>query len=241
MLTRQAHRNMVDARNKTSFVSNVSHELKTPLTSIRMYAELLSENRIKTPEKQKQYLDVIVSESQRLTRLVNNVLDFSRLEQERKQFQLEVIELGEHLQNLIEANRLRIQEAGIRIITELPKTLIKIKADRDAIDQIFLNLVENVIKYAAKGKELMIELAMNESNALLIISDRGQGIPVEHRRAIFEKFYRIDDSLTTEKPGSGLGLTIAQKLAQGLQGTLRFEPRKGSGSSFILELPLVDN
>ena len=121
LLTWQAHRNMTSAQQKTSFVSNVSHELKTPLTSIRMFAELLQEDRIKDPSKKAHYLKVIVAESQRLTRLVNNVLDFSRLEQGRKQYHLKELEISGYLRYIVETQRLRVQEAGMVLDNQIPE------------------------------------------------------------------------------------------------------------------------
>jgi signal transduction histidine kinase len=237
LLTWQAHRNMADARQKTSFVSNVSHELKTPLTSIRMYAELLSGGRIKNPEKKKQYLQVIVDESQRLTRLVNNVLDFSRLEQDRKNYHLEELELTECLRGITELNRLRVREAGMIFEVHLPEEQVLISADRDAIEQVVLNIIDNAIKYAADGGELLIELKVKNGKCEIRFNDRGQGVPSEHRSRIFEKFHRVDDNLTAQHPGSGLGLSIARRLLRDMGGDLLYESRDGGGSCFVVLFP----
>ncbi len=237
LLTWQAHRNMIDARQKTSFVSNVSHELKTPLTSIRMYAELLSEGRVKDPDKRKNYLQVIVAESQRLTRLVNNVLDFSRLEQGGKKYWPEKIDLAVYLNDLINSHRLRIKEAGLELETSFPEAKIVVQTDRDAIEQVLLNLIDNAIKYAGTGEELNISLKADNRNCEIRVEDRGPGIPEAHQDRIFEKFHRVDDSLTS-KQGSGLGLSIALRLLKDLGGDLRYEPREGGGCSFIIQLPL---
>ena len=237
LLTRQAHRNMVEARQKTSFVSNVSHELKTPLTSIRMYAELLSEGRIKDPEKKRSYLQVIVDESQRLTRLVNNVLDFSRLEQDRKKYHLEELELAGTIRGITEPQRVRLREAGMNLEVRLPEKQITIQADRDAIEQVFLNVLDNAIKYASDGGELVIELKVKNGTCEIRFMDRGRGVPPEHRSRIFEKFHRVDDTLTTQHPGSGLGLSIARRLLRDMDGDLFYESRDGGGSCFVVLLP----
>ncbi len=237
LLTWQAHRNMTDARQKTSFVSNVSHELKTPLTSIRMYAELLSEGRIKDPQKRKNYLQVIVDESQRLTRLVNNVLDFSRLEQDRKNYHLEELELTGILRGISENQRLRVREAGMVLEVRFPKKEISILADRDAVGQVVLNLIDNAIKYANGGGELLIELKVNNGLCEIRFMDRGRGVPPEHRSGIFEKFHRVDDTLTAQHPGSGLGLSIARRLLRDMDGDLLYESRDGGGSCFVVLLP----
>ena len=236
LLTWQAHRNMADARQKTSFVSNVSHELKTPLTSIRMYAELLNEDRIKGAEKKKQYLKVIASESQRLTRLVNNVLDFSRLEQGRKKYRIEDLELTGFLHDIIELNRLRIKEAGLVVKDQVADKDVVIRTDRDAIEQVILNLIDNVIKYAADGRELVIDMKVLDGSCEIRFMDRGPGVPSSHRNSIFDKFHRVDDSLTARQPGSGLGLSIARRLLRQLDGDILYKPRVGGGSIFVVSL-----
>jgi len=238
LLTRQAFRNFKDARQKTSFVSNVSHELKTPLTSIRMYAELLSENRIKSPGKRKRYLQVIVNESQRLTRLVNNVLDFSRLEQGRKKYRIEDIDVAELLQGLFAAHKLQFEQIGMMPKLELPKYGLTVPTDRDAVEQVILNLLDNALKYAADGGELVVALDRQERFCRIRVMDRGPGVASAHRRKIFEKFHRVDDSLTTARIGSGLGLSIARRLLRDLGGDLHFDSRPGGGSCFVVQMPL---
>jgi len=232
-----AHRSAMDARQKTSFVSNVSHELKTPLTNIRMYAELLQAQRVKEPAKRQRYLDVIAAESQRLTRLVNNVLDFSRLEQGRKRYNVESLNLGEYLRDFLETHKLRIEGAGLELQCDLPAHDVSVRTDRDALEQVLLNLLDNAVKYAAAGGELRVQLERRDSMCALTISDRGPGVPAAHRTRIFEKFHRVDDSLTTRQPGSGLGLSIARRLLRELGGDLHYEPRDGGGSRFLALLP----
>jgi signal transduction histidine kinase len=237
LLTWQARRHVKDALQKTSFVSNISHELKTPLTSIRMYAELLSEGRIAEAEKIKYYLQVIVSESQRLARLVNNVLDFSRLEQGKKNYRREPVELADFLHHFLDAHLLRLQEAGLALRSSIPGGQAWVECDRDALEQVLLNLVDNAAKYASEGKELLVLLEQARDYCCIKFLDRGPGIPATHREKIFEKFYRIDDSLTARQPGSGLGLSIARWLLRDLGGDLIYEPRAEGGSCFVVSLP----
>jgi signal transduction histidine kinase len=237
LLSWQAQRHMAEALQKTSFVSNISHELKTPLTSIRMYAELLGEGRVKDPGKITKYLQVIAVESQRLTRLVNNVLDFSRLEQGKKKYRVESLDCADFVRRFLETHRLRLAEAGLKVSAELPAEPVWLFADRDALEQVLLNLVDNVIKYAAEGGELQITLERQGDHWRLAVMDRGPGIAPRHRVRIFERFYRVDDSLTASQPGSGLGLSIARRLLRDLGGELTFEPRVGGGSCFVARLP----
>jgi signal transduction histidine kinase len=237
LLLWQAYRNMADARRKTTFVSNVSHELKTPLTTIRMYAELLLEGRVKAGEKSKHYLNVIVTESQRLTRLVNNVLDFSRLEQGRKKYTPTSLDLAATLNGVLDTQAVRLDEAGMRLERRIPDDALPLDTDRDALEQVVINLVDNAIKYAAQGRELAVELAAQGEFYRLRILDRGPGVPPSHRRRIFDVFHRVDDSLTARHPGSGLGLSIARQILDDLGGRLTYTPRAGGGSCFEITLP----
>ena len=238
LLTWQALGYRKDARRKTSFVSNVSHELKTPLTSIRMYAELLDENRIKSPEKKKQYLRVIVSETRRLTRLVNNALDFSRLEQGKKTYRIAPLNMSRFLQDLLDAQRLQLEQNGLVPDLSLPGGEPVAQVDRDAIEQVMLNLFDNAVKYAADGKELTVVLDRWDTFCRIRVKDRGPGVPRAHRQKIFDKFHRVDDSLTAVKPGSGLGLSIARRLVMDLGGELGYASRQGGGSVFTVLLPM---
>lgn len=235
----QAQRHAADARRKSSFVSNVSHELKTPLTTIRMYAELLADDRIRDTAKKRGYLEVIGSEAQRLTRLVNNVLDFSRIEQQRKSYDFEDVDAGTVIAGIAAHQRLRTEEAGVAVAIESPREPVTIRADRDAIEQICLNLLDNAVKYAADGKELTIIVDRNGAEAQIDFLDRGPGIPAAHRVKLFSQFHRVDDSLSAKQPGCGLGLNIARQLARGQNGDLVYQPRPGGGSLFRLTCPLA--
>jgi signal transduction histidine kinase len=222
-------------------VSNVSHELKTPLTTIRMYAELLGDNRVRDEARQRNYLDTIIIESQRLTRLVNNVLDFSRLEQGHKQYNSEEGDLVPLISRVLETQRPRLEEAGFKLEANLPAgDPIRIYADRDAIEQVLLNLLDNAMKYASSGGWLGLSLQRNGADAILTVSDHGPGVPSAHRRRIFDTFHRVDDSLTASQPGSGLGLSIARRLLRDQGGDLRCEPNQPAGAKFIATIPLAE-
>ncbi len=236
LLLWQAYRNQRDAKQKTSFVSNVSHEMKTPLTTIRMYAELLGEKKISDPAKQQHYLQTIIRESQRLTRLVNNVLDFSRLEQGRKEYATEPIDLSELLHNLLDSQALRIDESGMNLQRNIIDGQLLV-SDRDALEQIILNLLDNGLKYAATGGKLYVDLQPEATSLVLRIRDRGPGIPAAQQEMIFDKFHRIDTSLTANQQGTGLGLSIARQLAEGIGGRLTCCPHQGGGACFELTLP----
>jgi signal transduction histidine kinase len=234
----QAHRNLVDARQKTTFVSNVSHELKTPLTTIRMYAELLEEERVREPARRAECLRIMVSESERLTRIVNNVLDFSRLEQGRKTYALAALDLNAVAAGLLDVQEPRLREAGLPLHREPSwNRAVRVRADRDAVEQILLNLLDNAIKYAGQGGEVTAVVKEERDAGVLQILDRGPGIPPAAKAQVFESFFRVDDSLTVAKPGSGLGLSIARQLARGMGGDLTCRERDGGGTCFELRLP----
>ena len=243
LITSQTRKHMKDAMQKTSFVSSVSHELKTPLTSIRMYSELMLDGRSVSKEKTKHYLEVMVAQSQRLTRLINNILDFGKLEQGKKVYNRGEVNLGNLLTRIIDAHSIRIKKAGFKINTNISKEAYKVISDSDAIEQVILNLIDNALKYAKPGK--FIAFALEDEDdfkdyILLKISDHGPGILRKHQKAIFEKFYRIDNSLTSTFPGSGLGLSIARQILRDLGGDLYFEPLSEGGSCFIARIPKQD-
>ncbi len=237
LLARQARRDRLDAEKKTTFVSNVSHEFKTPLTTLRMYAELLAEDRVSEPDTVKRYLGVMIRETERLTRLVNNVLDFSRLEQGRRKLHPQPVDVAGLALGLFETQAPRLAEAGLALETAGLEAPAMVRSDRDALAQILLNLLDNAIKYAASGKHLLVTLSHTGGRTRLIVEDRGPGIPAEHRPRLFEPFHRVDDAITATQPGTGLGLSISRRLLRDMGGDLIFEPAAGGGARFILELP----
>lgn len=238
LLLRQARRSEAEAQQKTSFVANVSHEFKTPLTSIRLYAELLEQGRVNDETKRSDYLRTIARETQRLARLVNNALDFSRLEQGRKKYHLEKLDLSAELIRIVDTQQLRLAELPLAVQLDLPPDFFQEMIDRDAFEQIVLNLLDNACKYAAPGGVLSLQLRRGLNHeAILSVADRGPGVPLAHRERIFEKFHRVDETLIAEKTGAGLGLSIARQLARGMRGNLLYEPREGGGAVFILTLP----
>lgn len=242
LITRLTLEKIKDARQKTSFVASVSHELKTPLTSIRMYAELLLSRRVTDPDKQGQYLSVIVGESLRLTRLINNVLDFGKLEQGKKRYHPILFDVSPFLAGVIQAQKIRMHQAGLEIIKEIPLGQFWVHTDQDAVEQALLNLLDNALKYAGNGRYLKFILARDSQQILVSIQDDGPGIEGMVREKIFEKFFRADDSITASQPGSGLGLSIARQMLRDLGGDLVLEPESKTspgvcGACFTLGLP----
>nr|WP_320189825.1 HAMP domain-containing sensor histidine kinase [uncultured Desulfobacter sp.] len=238
LITRLTLAQIKDAQQKTSFVAAVSHELKTPLTSIRMYAELLLSKRVSAPEKQQSYLEVMVAESERLTRLINNILDFGKLEQGRKKYRISEFDMGQFLGECIHTNRIRLRQAGFEVITQIPNQVFTVKTDRDAMAQVFLNLMDNAIKYAGSGHFLKIILARTSQDVQIKIQDDGTGIDPMLKEKIFDKFFRADNSLTTSKPGSGLGLSITRHMLRDLGGDIVMDTTLARGTGFIIRIPI---
>jgi signal transduction histidine kinase len=229
------------ARQKTDFVGNVSHELKTPLTSIRMFSELLAEGRVADAAKQRSYLQIITAEAARLTRLINNVLDFSRMERGEKKYNFQPCDLAGVVRGIEQAFRPHLEAGGFKFVCELPDAPIAVRGDADALSQIIVNLLSNAEKYSSGGKEITLQLAQKQMplpHAEIKVLDRGSGVPRGSGEKIFEKFYRAHDSLASGIQGSGLGLTIARQIARAHGGDVVYEPRDGGGSCFILRLPI---
>jgi signal transduction histidine kinase len=241
LIVRDLNRQLGLARQKTDFVSNVSHELKTPLTSIRMFSELLAEGRVADAERQRSYLGIITAETARLTRLINNVLDFARLERGEKKYQFQKCDLTALVRETIQSYKPHLEANGFEFSNELPEHPVWVNADRDSLAQVIVNLLSNAEKYSDSQKEILLELHQQTKPlpyAELKLSDRGMGVPRGCEEKIFEQFYRAHDSLNSGIQGSGLGLTLARQVARAHGGEVIYEARQGGGSCFCLRLPI---
>lgn len=241
LIVSDLNRHLTLARQKTDFVSNVSHELKTPLTSIRMFSELLADQRVADPARQQSYLNIITAETARLTRLINNVLDFSRLERGEKKYNFRDCDLAALVHDAAESYRPHLEHDGYVFECSLPGNEVPVRADPDALAQVIVNLLSNAEKYAGESKEIVVRAGKREGPlpcAEVQVLDRGPGVPRGSEEKIFEKFYRAHDSLSSGIQGSGLGLTLARQIARAHGGDVVYEPREGGGSCFCLRLPL---
>lgn len=248
LMAADVRRQMQLAQQKTDFVGNVSHELKTPLTSIRMFADMLAEGRVTEPERQSKYLRIISAESARLTRLINNVLDFARLERKATSGEhiVETAERGpcdlvEVVQEVIDTCRPHLETVGAALVLEIDAPTLPLSGDRDGLAQIILNLVSNAEKYG--GGEILVRVQREENTqgplGCVDVLDRGPGVPARQREAIFKPFRRLHDSLASGVSGSGLGLTLARRMAQAHGGNVTYSDRAGGGSCFTLAVPLT--
>ena len=232
-------REMHLSRIKSDFVANVSHELKTPLALIRLFAETLELGRVPSDEKARQYYRVINKESQRLTQLINNILDFSRIEAGRKEYRFAPTDVGRIVSEVVDAYRFQIEQQGFRLEVQVADDVPEVMADKEALGQALLNLVNNSIKYTRDDKYLRLEVRHDGARVLVSVTDRGIGVAKAEQRKIFEKFYRAEDSLVHETKGSGLGLPLVRHIMEAHGGQVEVESSPGKGSTFTLVLPIA--
>jgi signal transduction histidine kinase len=230
---------MALARLKSDFVSNVSHELRTPLALIRLYAETLELGRITSPEKKQQYYRIIRKESERLSALINNILDFSRIEAGRKEYDFRETNIAELVRNTLDAYRYQIEQQGFALEESIDSTIPPVRVDREAIARALVNLVNNALKYSTEEKFLAVKLYRTDGVLKLEVVDRGIGIPRREQPKIFEKFYRTGDPLVHNTKGSGLGLSLVRHITRAHGGEIAVESTPGRGSKFTLSLPLA--
>ncbi|HLJ26364.1 MAG TPA: ATP-binding protein [Candidatus Angelobacter sp.] len=236
LIATDVRRQMRLAQQKTDFVSNVSHELKTPLTSIRMFADMLAEGRVEERDRQANYLRIISAESARLTRLINNVLDFARMERGAPLGERRPCDLAEVVREVVSTCQPHLEAVGVALSLEVEADEFPLMADRDAIAQIILNLISNAEKYG--GHEVLVRVRRENRSGLVEVLDRGPGIPQKKREVVFQPFHRLHDSLASGVSGSGLGLTLARRMAQAHGGNVTYSSREGGGSCFTFSVPL---
>ena len=234
---RNVTKEMALARLKSDFVSNVSHELRTPLSLIRLYAETLEMGRLTSPEKYQEYYRIIRKESERLTALINNILDFSRIEAGRKEYDFRETDMRELVHATLDSYRYQIEQNGFQFeekIDEVPP----LRVDREAMARSLLNLVNNALKYSQDRKFIGVNLYRDNGSVKLEVVDQGIGIPHQEQQKIFEKFYRVGDPLVHNTKGSGLGLSLVRHIVQAHGGDVSVDSAPGQGSKFTIALPV---
>ncbi len=237
LLWRDVRRELALADMKSHFAASVSHELKTPLTAIRMFAEALAMGVRKQPEAQQEYLRTIISESERLSRLLNNVLDFSKIEQGTRTYRFEPTSLDEVMRAAAKAMEFYMGQKGFHLEIETDQRVPKVQADRDALEQAVLNLLDNAAKYSGRSRELRLKLYREEKTVRIDVIDFGVGISDENKSRIFGKFFRVPASENQRIPGTGLGLAIVSYIAEAHGGRVDVFSRPGAGSTFSIVLP----
>ena len=238
LLWRDFGRELAVAEMKSHFAASVSHELKTPLTAIRMFAEALAMGVKKRPEEQRDYLQTIISESERLSRLLNNVLDFSKIEQGTRTYRFEPTSLEDVIKAAAKAMTFPMDQKGFDLKVEAEKGIPRIRADKDALEQAVLNLLHNALKYSGESREIALKLRRQDNTAWIDVVDHGIGISEENRNRIFGKFFRVPGIENQRIPGTGLGLTIVSHIAEAHGGRVEVSSRPGEGSTFSILIPL---
>ncbi|HEX8926956.1 MAG TPA: HAMP domain-containing sensor histidine kinase, partial [Terriglobales bacterium] len=235
---RNINREIALAKLKSDFVSNVSHELRTPLSSIRLFAETLEMGRLKSPEKAQEYYRIIRKESERLTALINNILDFARIEAGRKEYDFRETDIGELVRNTLDSCRFQFEQQGFTCEERIAADLPKLRVDREAIERSVLNLVNNAVKYSTDDKVLEVDAYRSNGSVKIEVSDHGIGIPHDEHHKIFEKFYRACDPLVHNTKGSGLGLSLVKHVVEAHGGAVGVSSDPGRGSKFTITLPV---
>jgi signal transduction histidine kinase len=239
LMYRNVSRELALAKLKSDFVSNVSHELRTPLALIRLYAETLELGRISHRAKHQEYYEIIRKESERLTSLINNILDFSRIEAGKKEYSFRETDVADLVRSTLESYRFEIEQNGFYFEQKIDNNVPPLRVDREAIARSLLNLVNNAVKYSANEKYLGVHLYHRNGRVNLEVVDRGIGIPAKEQPKIFEKFYRVGDPLVHNTKGSGLGLALVRHIVRAHGGEVRVESAPGRGSKFIITLPVL--
>ena len=224
---------------KNYFVSNVSHELKTPLTSISLFSELMLVNHDISIEKKQEYLQIVIGECERLTRLINNLLDFSKIEKGTKEYDLQIIDLNEIVNSVIKSTSYFIKLKNFKLNYENNSSEYLISGDSDSLKEVFYNLIDNSIKYSGNNKEISISTYSTGQKHFFAIQDRGIGIKEEHQKLIFDAYYRVDGSATNAVGGAGLGMFIVYNIIKAHDGSITIESEYGKGTKIIMEFPGV--
>jgi two-component system phosphate regulon sensor histidine kinase PhoR len=223
---------------KSDFVANVSHELKTPLSLVRMFGELLLSGRVASDDKRREYLQIIVNESERLTALIENVLDFAKFERGKSAFEFRQGSVAQAVIRAVDVYRYRAEredmEIAVTVDSGTPPTLL----DERAVELVVMNLLDNALKYAKGGKRIAVDVRGGDGGIELRVADRGPGIPPHERRRIFERFVRGDSGVERQVRGSGIGLALVKHIAESHGGRAWVESELGRGSTFVVTIPI---
>jgi signal transduction histidine kinase len=236
----QSTRAIVEASERRSqFVSAVTHELKTPLTNIRMYIEMLEQGIAKDQEREQDYYQILDSEGARLSRLINNVLDLSKLEKKQRHVDMQTGSLVEVIEEVQTVMREKLRMEAFVLNVELDE-IKPFAYDCEAMVQILLNLIENSLKFSKTSAQRQITISAHQDTwrTYIQVSDKGPGIPKRALKKVFDDFYRADNSLTRTTRGTGIGLALVRKLVTLMGGSVSAENNKGPGCTITISLPL---
>ncbi len=227
------------AENKSEFVSNVSHELRTPLALISMFAETLEMGRVRTEEKKQEYYQIIHKETTRLSGIVNKILTFSQMDANKKEFHRQDTDLNDIVCDIMDTYSFHFQQKGFVSTFHPAEEKLPVHADREALQEVLINLLDNAIKYSADRKEIDIISGKSDGYCYITVRDYGIGISREDQKQIFEKFFRVSTGDLAKSKGTGLGLSLVKHIIEQHGGRVRVESTPGKGSSFTILLPLT--
>ena len=223
---------------RTEFVANVSHELRTPLTSIRGFLETLLDGAVEDPLTARRFLEIMVMETNRLTRLIDDLLQLSRLEDRRTVLRHERVDMATVVGRVVDIFQTRAQEKGVELGVEVEAHLPPVSGDPDMLAQVLVNLVDNAVKYTPEGGRITIRAGVVGGRLRVSVADTGVGIPEESLSRVFERFYRVDKARAREQGGTGLGLAIVKHIVEAHGGRVWAQSEVGRGSTFTFELPV---
>jgi signal transduction histidine kinase len=227
------------AKMKSDFVSTISHEFKSPLTSIRQLSEMLHAGRVPSKERRQEYYDILLEQSERLSLLTDNVLNFAKMEEGRKEYDFELTDVDLLIKEIVASIQDRVRHDGYEIQMNIQESLPPVMVDGDALSQAINNLLDNAIKYSGKKKKVVVEAYTEGGSLAIAVKDFGVGIKKEELDKIFDRFYRGGEELTRSVRGSGLGLTLVKKIAEAHSSTVQVKSQPGKGSTFTITLPLT--
>ena len=229
------------ARMKSDFVSTVSHEFKSPLTSIRQLAEMLQSGRVPSDERRQKYYDVLLEQSERLTLLTDNILSLAKIEEGRAEFAFESTDISALLTGVVTSIQERVRHEGFEIGLDINSTIPLLAVDRMALAQAVTNLVDNAVKYSGDSRRISVSARLEDQALAISVKDFGVGIRKKDISRLFERFFRAGDVLTRTVKGSGLGLTLVKEIVEAHRGRIQVESQPEKGSVFTIRLPLPQN
>ena len=219
---------------KADFVSNVSHEIKTPLALISMFAETLEKGRVKTEEKKNEYYSIIIQETGRLGKIVNKILSFSKIEAGKRLYNLTETDLNKVVENVYSTYKFHLNNNGFDFNYDLQPNLPIVKADEEAISEALINLIDNAVKYSGNNKSIKLTTSSKNNLVILSVEDKGIGISEKDKKKIFDKFFRVQSGDVYNSKGTGLGLTIVKHIMDAHNGKIELDSQLGKGSTFRL-------
>src|SRR5688500_12481808 len=224
---------------KSDFVANVSHELKTPLSLVRMFGELLLSGRVASDDKRRESLQIIVTESERLTALTEHVLDFAKFERGKSAFDFHEGDVGQAVVRAVDIYKYRAEREGVEVDVSIDPHLPPVMFDERSLELLLMNLLDNALKYAKDGKKVSVDVRAGASDIAIRVSDKGPGIPPHERRRIFERFVRGSAGTEKQIRGSGIGLALVKHIAESHGGRAWVESEPGQGSTFVTTIPVA--